>query len=275
MSDHESNKPKKWGFWKGHRYRVHSAFAFFSMHESLLRLVPQKYREHRCFQSGLVRRLSIHLQIARLELLLWVSRFLFRHHSLLWRTHALISYMRFLLEEKRLRDHHSRQTLSPAAIHAIKAQQIHFLNEHTAALQELKLLKRDEVTEISHLVLTMAASIRPGAEQKRNECLLSDRAEHLLDTLDCLKNMLAAKEAKRSFFRAVPTRWMLDPTWLDHLRALMKAFRLFRDSRGISDASNFYKASSHGTKQEGASKSEIQVAKNILRAHSMQSDEKS
>lgn len=248
------------------------------MHESLLRLVPQKYRAHPPFRSGLLRRTFLYLHIVRLEFASSVAR-LFRAKSLsISKIEALIAYLRLLLEEKKLRDNGRLQTLSPAASHAIKARQVYFLNEHIRALSHMGLLESEPV-EISHLVLTMAASIRPGSEHKREDCLLSDRAEHLLDTLDCVKNMVMAQELRRCFFQSIPARWVKDPTWLDHLNALMKAFKLFRDSRGISESSSAKKSafkwrSKDKERAESSSgKSEIQVAKNILRAHSMHSDE--
>lgn len=286
---------KRWGAWKGHRYKVHSALAFFALNETILSFLPKRKPQLPNRSSGMLRRASISLQIVRLQLLCILLPGLFwffaclpwtrnKQNTMLLRTRALLAYLQLLLEEKRLRDRESWRTYSPAMLHGIKARQISFLNNHIYAMTHLGLLDPLQSTtteqstgisgvksvEISHLILTLAAAMRPNKEYQRHDCDLSDRSEHLLDTLACLKNMVIAREGKRTLLRPVPIRWIYDSAWVDLLESVLKAYLLFRHSKGISEPS--MKSSTfpssplkNRTQQRGIKlDSEVAIAKHIL-----------
>lgn len=240
--------------WKGHQVRRQNARGYFFLNSAVQALLARAIDPQNFAQRAqlLASRLWISLQIVSKKILLGLYTLwgVQKESTRFLRAVLLLTYLQILLKEKRLRSTYGR-VLPPGMMHQIKGEQIVHLNQHIKAMRALGFMDQDlpsiakekddlqeekpfRPEEISHLVLTIAASIRQPLSEE--DCLLSDRASHLLDTLACLKNTLVDQEARRLPLSWVGIKSAATSRWIDHLMSLLRAYRAFRSAKGISEA---------------------------------------
>lgn len=159
----------------------------------------------------------------------------------------MVSYLLAILSERKLRVLYSGSVnFKTSYIHELKRQQLNIFHDLSAQLYKLGYIQEPPPVEFSHLVMTIASSMRDHTSEAK--CALRDNSKELLSALHCIKDYLADKKL---------ARWLRieknSPAIADLMSTFIQSYQIFSQMQGITE--------SHLSK---TSNDEISAAQNIL-----------